>query len=79
MSLTDPLYVVTYDRRQFEDWCRRKGHHPESRAVRYVRDADVLNRLRHPVRILFVHGWRARKDATAVYNRALVIGRRPGS
>lgn len=76
MSPTDPIYVVTYDRAAFEDWCARKGHDPQSRAVRHVRDVAVLARLRHPVRILFVHGWRARKDATAVYSRALVIGRK---
>lgn len=77
MSLTDPLYVVAEDRAAFEDWCRRKGHDPNGRSVRYVNSVRVLNSLRHEVRILFIHGWSKRKDWRPIYNRSLVIGRRP--
>lgn len=77
MSLTDPLYVVALNYRQFAEWCARKRIHPESRSVRYVRDVAVLQRLRHPVRILFIENWGGRKDWREIYNRALVIGRRP--
>jgi len=77
VSLTDPLYVIAYDRAGFEAWCTRRGINPDSRAVRYVRDVNVLNRLRHDVRILFIYGWQERKDGRALYNRAMVIGRRP--
>ena len=74
---TDPLYVVAYDRRAFEDWCRTKGFDPNGKYVRYVRDVTVLKNLRSEVRILFIHGWGARKDWRKIYNRALIIGRRP--
>lgn len=77
MSTTDPLYVVARNYRQFLDWCQRKGHDPNSRAFRYVRDVKVLMGPRHSVRIIFVGNWRDRVDAVAIYNRALVIGRRP--
>jgi hypothetical protein len=70
VSLTDPLYVVAYDRRAFEDWCTRKGIDPNSRTVRYVNSVRVLNSLRHEVRILFLNGWGARKDWRAIHNRA---------
>ena len=77
MSLTDPLYVVAYDRRAFETWCARKGIDPNARSVRYVNSVRVLNSLRHEVRILFLIGWMDRKDWRAIHNRALIIGRRP--
>lgn len=78
MSTTDPLYVVALNYRQFLDWCRRKGHNPNRRpsTVVYVRDAKRLMGL-HNVRIVFVQNWEDREDWREIYNRALIVGRRP--
>lgn len=77
MSVTDPLYVVALNYRQFLDWCARKGYSPTGGAVRYVRGVETLAGLRTEVRILFIENWDDRSDARALYNRALIIGRRP--
>lgn len=77
MSVTDPLFVVALNYRQFVDWCRRKGISPTGQSVRYVRGVETLKGLRSEVRILFIENWDDRIDARAIYNRALIIGRRP--
>jgi hypothetical protein len=78
VSVTDPLYVVALNYRQFLDWCARKGHNPNQRpaTVVYVRDATRLMGLRD-VRLVFVPNWMDRKDWREIYNRALIVGRRP--
>lgn len=75
--LNDPLFVVARNYQQFQDWCRRKGYDPAGRHVRYVRGVDTLMGQRD-IRILFLHNWVDRSDARAVYNRAMIVGRRPG-
>ena len=76
MSVTDPLFVVALDYRAFLAWCERKRIEPHSKEVVYVRDARRLMGQRD-IRILFLHGWVERKDWRAVYERAIIVGRRP--
>ena len=77
MSVTDPLFVVALNYRAFLDWCERKRIEPHSREVIYVRDAKRLHGQRD-IRILFLYGWTERKDWRDIYNRAVIVGRRPG-
>lgn len=76
MTINDPLFVVAYNRQAFEAWCKRKGYNPNGRGVRYVRGVEVIDRQQN-IRILFVYGWQERSDARAIYNRAMLVGRRP--
>lgn len=78
MSYTDPLFVVAADYKAFLDWCERKGLSPLPAAgqVIYVADARKLLGQRD-VRILFLHGWTQHRHARSIYNRALIVGRRP--
>jgi hypothetical protein len=76
VSTTDPLFVVAASYQAFVDWCHRKGHTADAPHVRYVRDARTLLGQRD-IRILFTHGWTKHRHARAIYNRALIIGRRP--
>ena len=76
MSVTDPLFVVAQNYRAFLDWCERKRIEPHSREVIYVRDVKRLMGQRD-IRIVFVGGWVDRKDWREIYNRALIVGRRP--
>jgi hypothetical protein len=77
VSTTDPLFVVAYNYNAFVKWCRAKGHAPHGGAVVYVRGADTLKGLRSDVRFLFLYGWQERSDSRAIFNRYLIIGRRP--
>lgn len=72
------IYVVTYDYAQYLEFCRRKRSAPQGDRFRYVKEVRTLALLRQPVDIVFVHGWQGRKDWRAIYNRALIIGKRPG-
>ena len=78
MSTTDPIYVVALNHRQFLDWCVRKRINPHQRPspVIYVRDVMTLRGVRD-ARIVFVQNWDDRKDWREIYNRALIVGRRP--
>jgi hypothetical protein len=72
----DPLFVVASSYRAFVDWCHRRGHTANVAGLRYVSDARTLNGQSN-VRILFTHGWTEHPHSRAIYNRALIVGRRP--
>lgn len=71
------IYVVAQNYRAYLDFCGRKRTAPEGGRFRYVKDVRTLAFIRQPVDIVFVAGWQDRTDWRAIYNRALVIGRRP--
>jgi len=77
VSVNDPLFVVAFNYNAYVQWCQRKGHALHNGTVRYVRDVHTLDRQKD-IRILFLHGWEARKDGRQIYNRAMIVGRRPG-
>lgn len=76
MSTTDPLFVVAYNYNAYVQWCQRKGYAPHGRSVRYVRGVSTLDRQKD-IRILFIYGWQERSDGRQIYNRAMIVGRRP--
>lgn len=76
MSINDPLFVVALNYRAFLTWCERKGIAPHSKEVVYVQDVKRLMGQRD-IRILFIHGWVERKDWREIYNRSIIVGRRP--
>lgn len=76
VSTTDPLFVVAYNYTAYVNWCQAKGHRPHNGSVRYVRDVNTL-RGQQDIRILFLYGWQERKDGRQIYNRAMIVGRRP--
>lgn len=76
MSTTDPLFVVAHNYQAYLTWCRKKGYPPHAGSVRYVRGVETLER-QADIRILFLYGWQERRDARKIYNRAMIVGRRP--
>ena len=76
MSTTDPLFVVALNYAAYVNWCQAKGYRPHNGSVRYVRDVRTLLGQRD-IRILFLYGWEGRKDWREIYNRAMIVGRRP--
>lgn len=76
MSTTDPLFVVALNYSHYVQWCQKKGYAPHGHSVRYVRDVMTL-RGQSNIRILFLAGWEERSDGRALFNRAMIVGRRP--
>lgn len=76
VSINDPLFVVAKSYQAYIHWCRAKGHRPHNGSVRYVRDVMTL-RGQSDIRILFLYGWQEHRDSRGIYNRAMIIGRRP--
>ena len=76
MSINDPLFVVASNYRAYYHWCLTKRHAPHNAGFIYVRGVETIDRQKD-IRILFLHGWTKHKDSRAIYNRAILVGRRP--
>lgn len=76
MSINDPLFVVAGNYQEYYHWCLRKRHAPHNAGFVYVREARRLFGQRD-IRILFLPGWTKHREARAIYNRAIIVGRRP--
>lgn len=76
MSIQDPLFVIALGYPQYLYWCRSKGVSPHNGTHRFVTNVSTLRGHRE-IRILFVPGWRERRDWREIHNAAIIVGRRP--